>query len=156
MTRQVLETIRNNSESVDAYIRSSKKKASQFTERKSTYTLDEKAVEKIRHHAGKVTVVAFSAKWCPDCHRNIPVLSLISEATGIEVRVFGHLMRDFKNPDERWRIPPSPPEVKEFNVVRIPLITVLNEHGEKVGEIVENPPEGQTLENALLEILKTI
>ena len=120
------------------------------------YTLDEDAVEAIRDHAGKVAVVAFSAEWCPDCHRNIPVLCLLSEATGMEVRVFGHLMREAKNLEEMWRIPPSPPEVKVFNVVKIPLILVLNEHGEKVGEIVENPPEGQTLEEALLEILKTI
>lgn len=156
MTRHELEAIRDNSESVENYIGSSKEKAPQFAERKSMYTLDEEAVEAIRDHAEKVTVVAFSAEWCPDCHRNIPVLCLLSEATGIEVRVFGHLMRDAKNPEEMWRIPPSPPEVKEFNVVRIPLILVLNEHGEKVGEIVENPPEGQTLEDALLEILKTI
>ncbi len=156
MTRHELEAIRDNSELVEDYIRSSKEKAPQFTERKSMYTLDEEAVEEIRDHAGKVTVVAFSAEWCPDCHRNIPVLCLLSEATGMEVRVFGHLMRDAKNPEEIWKIPPTPPEVKEFNVVRIPLIIVLNEHGEKVGEIVENPPEGQTLEEALLEILKTI
>lgn len=156
MARHELEAIRDNSESVENYIRYSKEKAPQFAERKSMYTLDEEAVEAIRDHAEKVTVVAFSAEWCPDCHRNIPVLCLLSEATGIEVRVFGHLMRDAKNPEERWRIPPLPPEVKEFNVVRIPLILVLNEHGEKIGEIVENPPEGQTLEDALLEILKTI
>jgi thiol-disulfide isomerase/thioredoxin len=156
MTRHELEAIRENSESVESYIRSSKEKAPQFAERKSIYTLDEETVEEIRDHTGKVAVVAFSAEWCPDCHRNIPVLCLLNEATGMEVRVFGHLMRDAKNPEEMWRVPPSPPEVKEFNVVKIPLILVLNEHGETIGAIVENPPEGQTLEEALLEILKTI
>ena len=108
MARHELEAIRDNSESVENYIRYSKEKAPQFAERKSMYTLDEEAVEAIRDHAEKVTVVAFSAEWCPDCHRNIPVLCLLSEATGIEVRVFGHLMRDAKNPEERWRIPPLP------------------------------------------------
>ncbi len=70
------------------------------------------------------------------------------------MRVFGHLMRNVTDPDEKWAIPPSPPEVKAFNVIKIPLITVLNKEGEKLGEIIENPPEGQTLERALLDILK--
>jgi hypothetical protein len=63
-------------------------------------------------------------------------------------------MRNVTDPDEKWAIPPSPPEVKAFNVIKIPLITVLNKEGEKRGEIIENPPEGQTLERALLDILK--
>jgi thiol-disulfide isomerase/thioredoxin len=156
MYKYELKAIRDNSESVKDYILSSKEKAPQFTERKLMYTLDENVIEEIKNHSGNVTVVAFSAEWCPDCHKNIPVLCLLNEATGMEVRVFGHLMRDAKNPGGMWRVPPSPPEVKEFNVVKIPLILVLNEHGETIGAIVENPPEGQTLEEALLEILKTI
>jgi len=98
-------------------------------------------------------VVVFSAEWCPDCFRNVPVLGLVSEETGLEVRVFGHLMRNIKDPDEKWAIPPSPPEVKTYQVIKIPLITVLNQDGEKLGEIVENPSEGVTLEDAILDIL---
>jgi thiol-disulfide isomerase/thioredoxin len=99
-------------------------------------------------------VVVFSAEWCKDCRRNVPVLGLVAEATGLEVRVFGHLMREVKDSDERWSIPPSSPEVKEFNVIKIPLISVLDGNGEEIGEVVENPPEGQSLEEALLDILK--
>ena len=84
----------------------------------------------------------------------MPVLSLISDATGLEVNVFGYLMRDTKNSQERWKIPPSPVEVKDFDVEKIPLIVVLNRDGVKIGEIVENPPEGQTLEEALFDVLK--
>ena len=108
---------------------------------------------KLKVYAGEAHVFVFSAEWCPDCYRNVPVLKLIADATGIKTKVFGHLMRDAKNPEERWKIPPSPPEVKDFDVVRIPLIVVLNRDGAKIGEIVENPPEGQTLEEALLDIL---
>jgi len=149
-----LEAIRSNSESVADYLKSSEEKTPKFTERKTTYKLDKDTKEKIKAYTDSAVVVVFSAEWCPDCYRNVPVLDLISEETGLEVRVFGHLMRTVKNPDEKWAIPPSPPEVKTFNVIKIPLITVLNEDGEKLGEIIENPPEGQTLERALLDILK--
>ncbi len=152
--RYELEAIMSNSESVADYLKSSEEKTPKFAERKTTYKLNKETVEKIKTYAGSAVVVVFSAEWCPDCYRNVPVLGLISEGTGLEVRVFGHLMRNVKNPDERWAIPPSPPEVKTFNVIKIPLITVLNEDGEKLGEIIENPPEGQTLEKALLDILK--
>ena len=39
-------------------------------------------------------------------------------------------------------------------MVKIPLIVVLDKAGEKVGEVVENPPPGKTLEQALLDIIK--
>jgi thiol-disulfide isomerase/thioredoxin len=149
-----LEAIRSNSESVADYLKSSEEKTPKFTERKTTYKLDKDTIEKIKAYTDSAVVVVFSAEWCPDCYRNVPVLGLISEGTGLEVRVFGHLMRNVTDPDEKWAIPPSPPEVKAFNVIKIPLITVLNKEGEKLGEIIENPPEGQTLERALLDILK--
>jgi thiol-disulfide isomerase/thioredoxin len=152
--RHDLEAIMSRSESVADYLKSSEKKTPRFAERKSAYKLNKETIEKIKAHAGSAVVVVFSAEWCPDCFRNVPVLGLLSEETGLEVRVFGHLMRNVKDPNERWAIPPSPPEVKEFDVVKIPLIIVLNEEGEKLGEIIENPPEGQTLEGALLDILQ--
>ncbi len=152
--RYELEAIMSNSESVADYLTSSDEKAPKFAERKATYKLNKDTVEKIKAYAGSAVVVVFSAEWCPDCYRNVPVLGLISEETSLEVRVFGHLMRNVKDPNEKWAIPPSPPEVKDFNVIKIPLITVLNEDGERLGEIIENPPEGQTLERALLDILK--
>ena len=149
-----LEAIRSSSESVADYLKGSEAKTPRFSERKSTYNLNKDTVEKIKAYVGSAVVVVFSAEWCPDCYRNVPVLGLLSEETGLEVNVFGHLMRNAKNPNERWEIPPSPPEVKDFDVIKIPLIIVLNEEGEKLGEIIENPLEGQTLEGALLDILQ--
>ena len=151
--RYDLEAIKSNSESVADYLKSSEKKTPRFAEQKSTYKLNKETVEKIKAYADSAVVVVFSAEWCPDCYRNVPVLGLISEETGLEVRVFGHLMRNVKDPDEAWAIPPSPLEVKTFNVVKIPLITVINQDGEKLGEIVENPPKDFTLEEAILDIL---
>jgi hypothetical protein len=63
-------------------------------------------------------------------------------------------MRDAKSNTRKWAVPPSPPEVEEFNVPKIPLIVVLKKDGEKVGEIVENPSPGKTVEQALFDIMK--
>lgn len=148
-----LEAIMSSSESVTDYLNRSDSKTPRFSERKSSYELNGDTVEKIKAYASSAVVVVFSAEWCPDCFRNVPVLGLVSEETGLEVRVFGGLMRNAKDPNEKWAVPPSPPEVKAFNVIKIPLIAVLNLDGEKIGDIVENPPEGVTLEAALLDIL---
>lgn len=86
--------------------------------------------------------------------RNVPVLDMIAEAAGLDVRVFGHIMRDAKSNTRKWAVPPSPPEVDEFKVAKIPYMVILKKDGEKVGEIVENPPAGKTLEQAILDIIK--
>jgi hypothetical protein len=149
-----LEKLRENSQTVKDYLASTAETAPGFAKRMAEYNLNERATKELRERVEWAVVVVFSAEWCKDCRRNVPVLGLITEATGLEVMVFGHLMRDIKDPDERWSIPPSPQEVKEFDVVKIPLISVLNGNGEEIGEIVENPLEGQSLEEALLDILK--
>ena len=149
-----LDKIRASSEPVLEYVEACREKAPSLHEQYETYLLDEEVVTKIRCYVGRYLVVVFSAEWCPDCHRNVPVLALLSRETGLEVRVFGHLMRDSKNDKRRWRIPPNPPEVDDFDVVKIPHIAVLDMKGEVFGEIIENPPEGKTLEKALLDILE--
>ena len=63
-------------------------------------------------------------------------------------------MRDSKSNAKKWAVPPSPVEVEEFKVVKIPYIVVLDMRGVKRGEIVENPRPGLTLEEELLGILE--
>ena len=87
-----------------------------------------------------------------DCAANIPVLALISEATGLEVRIFGGLKKDPLSQTRKWRIPPSPPEVETCNVDKIPLIIVFDKEGKEIGKIIENPRE-PTLEEELLKII---
>ena len=152
--RYDLTRLRENSEGIANYLSAVSGEAPAFAKRKIEYRLNENVTGEMKRHSGEAVVIVFSAEWCPDCHRNVPVLGLLSEATGLDVRVFGRLKRDVKNPEKRWRIPPSPAEVREFNVVKIPLVVVLNKEGEKIGEIVENPPEGKSLEEALLDILE--
>jgi thiol-disulfide isomerase/thioredoxin len=123
-----------------------------FLTRKHTYKLNQEAIAEIKEFADKYFIVAFSAEWCKDCAANIPVLALISEETGLEVRVFGGLMKDPLSHERKWRIPPSPPEVETFNVDKIPLIILFDKEGNEVGRIVENP-KAPTLEEELLKII---
>jgi len=153
-TRHDLAALKAGSEPIEEYLAAPSDAAEAFNQRLQEYELDPSVTQKLKTHAGKAYVFVFTAEWCGDCKRNVPVLRLIQDSTGIEVRVLGHIMRDANNPDERWRIPPSPPEVREFNVVKIPHIAVLDAHGKELGAVIENPPEDKTLEEALLAILE--
>ena len=100
-------------------------------------------------------LVVFSAQWCKDCATNIPVLALISEATGVDVRVFGGLKKDPLSHTRKGRIPPSPPEADTFRIGKIPTMIVLNRDGREIGRIVENPKLAPTLKQGICEIIKS-
>jgi len=146
--------LRKGSEPVQDYVSAPSKAKDAFDKRRAEYKLDAAAIKELKKKAKDYFIVAFSAEWCPDCMRNVPVLDMVAEATGLEVRVFGHIMRDAKSNTRKWAVPPSPPEVDEFGVQKIPYMVVLRKEGEKAGEIVENPPQGMTVEQALLAIMK--
>jgi thiol-disulfide isomerase/thioredoxin len=154
-----LNALRANSEPVDESIAAPSAATEAFTRRLQEYELDPVVSENLKAYAGKAYIFVFSAEWCKDCKKNVPVLKLIQDATGIEVRVLGHIMRDAKNPkpstpEEKWKVPPSPPELMEFKVFNIPFIAVLDAQGKMLGAVIENPPEDKTLEEALLAILE--
>jgi thiol-disulfide isomerase/thioredoxin len=150
-----LSEIREKTVSVSQYIESLKQPFQEkFLTRKQTYQLKTETVKQLKF-ADKYVVVVFSAEWCKDCASNIPVLALISEATGIEVRVFGSLKKDPLDHAKKWRIPPSPPEVETFNVDKIPLIILFDREGKESGRIIENSSKMPTLEEELCEIIKT-
>lgn len=146
--------LRRGSKTIHDYVNEPSKAKETFDNRRNEYKLDPVIVKELKNRADDYLIIVFSAEWCPDCFRNVPVLDLLAEATSIEIRVFGHIMRDDKSNTRKWAVPPSPPEVEEFNVVKIPLIVVLKKDGKKSGEIIENPLPGKTLEQALLEIMK--
>ena len=125
-----------------------------FLERKQTYQSNQEAISQLRASAGNYVIIAFSAGWCKDCAVNIPVLAVINEASGLEVRVFGGLKKDPLSQEHKWRIPPSPQEAETFNVEKIPLIIVADREGREIGRIVENPAYQPTLEQELCEIIK--
>lgn len=124
-------------------------------ERYESYSVEMETVSKIKRYFDKYIIFAFSAEWCKDCARNIPVLARLQEETGLITRIFGHVMKDAKSSTKKWRIPPSPEEINLFDVIKIPSIYILDKQGNKVGEIIENPPNGKTLETAILDILES-
>jgi thiol-disulfide isomerase/thioredoxin len=124
-----------------------------FLARKRTYQLHTETVKQLKTLKGLYVVVAFSAAWCKDCAANIPVLALLSEETGLEVRVFGGLRKDPLSHLHKWRIPPSPPETELFNVDKIPLVLIFDIAGNETGRIVETPKRQPTLEQEILEII---
>jgi len=149
-----LSEIRKKTVSVKEYLDEIKQPfREKFVTRKQTYILNQKAVNFLKKFADKFVVVAFSAEWCKDCTTNIPILALISEITGIEVRIFGGLMKDPLSHTRKWRIPPSPPEVEIFQVDKIPHIILFDKEGKEVGKIIENPLEEATLEEELGKII---
>jgi thiol-disulfide isomerase/thioredoxin len=148
-----LSNLRKKTVSINQYIANLKQPfRKKFLIRKQMYKPKHEVLTQLRKIAGRYVVIAFSAEWCKDCTANIPVLAIISEATGLEVRVFGGLMKDPLNPTRKWRIPPSPPEVEIFKVDKIPLILVTNTNGEEIGRIIENPVE-PTIEEEILRII---
>ena len=154
-----LNALRASSEPVEEYIAAPSDATEAFTLRLQDYALDPLVTEKLKAYAGKAYIFVFSAEWCKDCKKNVPVLKLIQDATGIQVRVFSHIMKDAKNPkpstpEEKWKVPPSPPELMEFKVFNIPFIAVLDAQGKMVGAVIENPPTDKTLEEAILAILE--
>ena len=149
-----IEHLRKNSESIAEYLTRSRAENTAFRDSLHESILDENTIRKLRRYNKQVVIFAFSAEWCPDCYRNIPILESISEATGIEVNVFGNLMRDPLRPKGYWSVPPSPPEVEEFNVKKIPTIVILDCDGKRIGEIVENPPEGLSLQKTIFNLVE--
>jgi thiol-disulfide isomerase/thioredoxin len=149
-----LSKIRKRTVSVSQYIESLKQPfRDKFLTRKQTYQLKQEAINQLKKFADKYIVVAFSAEWCKDCAVNIPVIALISEATGLEARIFGGLKKDPLSHTRKWRTPPSPPQVETFQVDKIPLIILLEREGKYIGKIIENPREKPTLEEELIQII---
>ena len=149
-----LSEIRKKTVSVSQYLENLKQPfREKFLTRKQKYQPKQEAINQIKNLADKYVTVAFSAEWCKDCTANIPVLALISETTGLEVRIFGGLKKDPLSHTRKWRIPPSPPEVETFHVDKIPLMLLFDKEGKEVGRIIENPRTEPSLEEELLKII---
>jgi len=125
-----------------------------FMARMKDYSLKGDIVEELKKRVDEIFVVVFSAEWCKDCAANVPVLALLADKTGLKVRVFGGLQKDPLNPKEKWRIPPSPPEVREFKVERTPHVVIFHTNGRELGKIIENPAPNRTMEEEILQLVR--
>lgn len=124
-----------------------------YEDRRKSYKLNREALETLRRYASRFVVVAIGASWCKDCALHMPVLGMIAKATGLRVEVLGGVKTDPLNPDRRWAVPPSPPEVNTLGISRIPTILVYTRDGREVARIIEHPSIKPTLEEELAHIL---
>lgn len=127
---------------------------SKFFERMTSYILIEEVAEELKKYVHKIFIVVFSAEWCKDCVSNVPILALLTIKTGLNVRVFGGVEKNPSSLKEKWRVPPSPPEIREFEVEKLPHIVIFDVDGWEIGKIVENPPLEKTLEEEILRYLR--
>ena len=150
-----LETIMRKTIPVDKYINEiSQPYKDKFLQKMQSYQMEEKPINQLKEHAKDLVIIVFSAEWCKDCAENVPILALLAKEIEIEIRVFGGLKTNPLNKKEKWSIPPSPPEVKKFNVKKIPHIIIFNKNGKELGTIIENPKPGNTLEKEIFNILQ--
>ncbi len=150
-----LDDIRERTVSATEYVESMDgKEGDMFREAYRQYRLDPATVEELRPLADDIVVVVISAKWCKDCRNAVPVLRHLEETLGIEVRVFGNVKTAPLDPDHQWKVPPSPPEMEDWGVTRIPWIVLFDRQGNRLGTIVERPAVMPTLEAEILHLLK--
>ncbi len=150
-----LTDIRSRTTSVHDYIDSLRDKDKvKFLEVYNSYTLDADVVDELRDVLKDLTVVVFSAAWCGDCKRGMPVMQQIEEQLGLEVLVFSKIKTAPLDPDRQWAVPPSPPEVNEWGVTAIPWFNFYDTEGNLVGTLIEKPTVKETLEAEILHVLK--
>ena len=115
LTTEDIVSARQNALPIEDYLDSiSKLYKWKFLEQREAYELNEDTLAVLEDKIDNHFVLAFSAQWCKDCSKNIPILSLISERTGLEVGVFGKIKTDALSKERLWRVPPSPEEVLTF------------------------------------------
>ncbi len=118
------------------------------------YSINKAAANELKHLLKDLKVVIFSASWCGDCKRAMPVLLHLERDYNLVGMVFGNIKTDPLNKDVKWRVPPSPPEINEWGATAIPWFEFFDSKGNKVATLVEKPTVKETLEEEILYILK--
>jgi thiol-disulfide isomerase/thioredoxin len=150
-----LDDIRKRTKNARDYVESIGGKAGgQFLEVYDEYKLNPQSTQELKALAEGLVFVVMSAGWCKDCRAALPVLMHLEEEIGLDVRCFGGIKTAPLDPDHRWKIPPSPPEMEDWGVTAIPWIEILNSDGHRVAVIIEKPTVKPTLEAELVYVLK--
>ncbi|MEX2681972.1 MAG: TlpA family protein disulfide reductase [Candidatus Sigynarchaeota archaeon] len=102
----------------------------------------------------KLKLVVFSGSWCKDCQEVIPALAKICQVTSIPMKILGGAKFSQQKPPT-WHVPPSPPEMNELNIERIPAILFIDKNGVEVLRFYERPPAGKSLEHHLLDLVES-
>jgi thiol-disulfide isomerase/thioredoxin len=125
-----------------------------FIRQKEEYSLNTKAVERLRKLCEEYTCVAFYADWCGDSRRALPVLALIEEQTGKKIIARGGMTKPPYGSKQLWAVPPSPPEVEIFKITSSPTILIFNNEGLEIGRIKTRQRMTTTLEEEIVKIIE--
>lgn len=118
------------------------------------YKLNTEAVDELKDLTKDLTVVVFSAAWCGDCKRAMPVMLHLEEKIGLDVRVFSGIKTAPLDPNRRWAIPPSPQEIDDWEVKAIPWFEFIDKDGNRVAILIEKATVTETLEEEIVHVLK--
>jgi thiol-disulfide isomerase/thioredoxin len=147
--------IRKRSTNVRGYIDAlSDKDKDIVLEAYDAYHLNAAALKELQEITKGLKVIVFSAAWCGDCKRAMPVMLHIEEKTDLDIMVFGDIKTDPLNKAVKWRVPPSPPEINEWGAPAIPYFVFFDSKGNKVGTLIEKPTVKATLEEEIVHVLK--
>lgn len=153
-----LKSLKENGITYKEYIDSlSGKSGEEFKQNYIDYNPKMDVVNKLAEKSKGYTFVVFSAVWCKDCKINCGAfLKIVEMKPEIEAIFFKEIKSAPLDPNVRWRVPPSPPEVDDFDLRKIPTFYILNREGKVVGEMIENPEHKETLEEELVYILENL
>ncbi|MFW9923361.1 MAG: thioredoxin family protein [Candidatus Thorarchaeota archaeon] len=114
-------------------------------------------VKELAEKSKDYTFVVFSAVWCKDCKTNIAAFARILDLQPkIDAIFFKGIKSAPLDPNIRWKVPPSPAEVNDFDLIKIPTFYILNKEGKVVTQMVENPENKETLEEELLYLIENL
>lgn len=125
-----------------------------FVRAEKYYRLKEEALEKLDKYLEDYTIVACFADWCGDARRAIPVLKLIEEKTGKKIIALGGMKKPPYGSKELWAVPPSPEEVKTFEMTSSPTILIFDKAGEEIGRIKTRQKMTPSLEEEIVKIIE--
>ncbi len=156
MTKPTLTAVNDNSPNTTEYIENmSSSYRVNFLRFGESYTLETESVEKLKEYSDKFTFVVLFADWCGDARRAVPVLSLLEEKAGLNVRALGGMTKPMVRSEKNWAVPPSPIEVDIFEIKSSPTIIVFDkETGEEIGRMKTKPRMTSTVEEELVKIIE--
>jgi thiol-disulfide isomerase/thioredoxin len=147
--------IRGRTTTVKGYIDALREKDKDIVmEAYEEYSIKQDIVDELRTIMKGMKVIVFSAPWCGDCKRAMPVLLHLEEMLNLDIMVFGTIKTAPLDPKVQWAVPPSPPEINAWGVKAIPWFIFYNDAGEEVGVLIEKPKVKDTLEEEILYVLK--
>jgi thiol-disulfide isomerase/thioredoxin len=117
--------------------------------------LNNEAVDVLKGLKDDYEFIVFFADWCGDSRKAVPVLALLEKELEIKVTALGGMTKPPYGSDENWAVPPSPEEVKTFDIRSSPTIIVFKKSGEEIGRMKTRPKNTGSVEEELIWIIET-